>query len=250
MAPAAEGGAGAGALEAEAHEAPPGVHMPTPSWWPVYASLAAFLVLLGLVLNLALLVGGVVLSLLAFIGWYVDAYRELKVAEGIAPRPHVRDPLALFPRVLGILGGLTLVASISFVVPGLIPAPGGSPSPGPDGAACVPPPTIEITAREDRGYRFDRDELCLPADVPFQLVFHNEDAGIPHNVAIGEAFNGDIFPGVETRTYDVPAIAPGRYRFVCVVHPVTMVGTAIVVPVDGGDDSGGGDGSGDGTEAP
>ena len=52
---------------------------------------------------------------------------------------------------------------------------------------------------------------------------------MPHNVAIKDAagasvFQGDIFPGVETRTYDVPALAAGSYQFVCTVHP-NMVGT-------------------------
>ena len=33
-----------------------------------------------------------------------------------------------------------------------------------------------------------------------------------------------IFNGVETRTYDVPALDAGAYAFVCTVHP-TMIGT-------------------------
>jgi len=37
-------------------------------------------------------------------------------------------------------------------------------------------------------------------------------------------FKGAIFNGVETRTYDVPALDAGQYAFVCTVHP-TMVGT-------------------------
>lgn len=219
------------------HEAEPpeGVHFPTPSWWPVYASAGAFFALLGLVVNLALLVGGVVLTLLAFIGWYVDSYRELKVAEGLAPRPHTRDPLAVFPRILAMIGALAVLGSVAFAIgPSLIgewfPAQEGGPG-GPGGGgppACVPASPIEITAKDTA---FDRKELCLPADTPFQLVFHNEDE-LLHNVAIGTLFSGDVFPGVETRTYDVPALPAGRYRFLCVVHP-TMVGTAIVVPAGG-----------------
>ena len=35
---------------------------------------------------------------------------------------------------------------------------------------------------------------------------------------------GEIFNGVETRTYDVPALPAGTYGFVCTVHP-NMTGT-------------------------
>jgi plastocyanin len=69
----------------------------------------------------------------------------------------------------------------------------------------------------------------VPADTPFQIHFVNNDAGIPHNVAIRdqggtEIFKGEIFPGVAERTYDVPALAAGEYTFICDVHP-SMTGT-------------------------
>jgi plastocyanin len=50
------------------------------------------------------------------------------------------------------------------------------------------------------------------------LAIHKGDASGP------EVFKGDIFNGVATRTYDVPALDAGAYTFVCNVHP-TMVGT-------------------------
>ena len=37
-------------------------------------------------------------------------------------------------------------------------------------------------------------------------------------------FTGPIFPGVATKTYDVPALAAGAYTFVCTVH-ANMTGT-------------------------
>ena len=81
------------------------------------------------------------------------------------------------------------------------------------------------------GIAFDTDTLEVPADTPFQIVFTNNDAGIPHNVAIHEGsptgpavWTGEIFNGVETRTYDVPALPAGTYGFVCTVHP-NMTGT-------------------------
>ena len=78
---------------------------------------------------------------------------------------------------------------------------------------------------------FDPTELSAPADQPFQIEFANNEA-LPHNVAIkdaagAEVFNGEIFNGVETRTYDVPPLAAGTYQFVCSVHP-NMTGTLTV----------------------
>ena len=95
---------------------------------------------------------------------------------------------------------------------------GGSPPPAPSGGAV-------ITAN---GIAFDRLELAVPAGRPFQLLFENRE-GAPHNVTIyGEAgpplFVGEIFGGPGSRTYDVPAIPTGAYRFRCDVHP-EMAGT-------------------------
>ena len=69
---------------------------------------------------------------------------------------------------------------------------------------------------------------------PFQVSFENKDAGVPHNVALhlgdvngAELFKGEVFPGVATRVYNVPALDAGSYAFVCTVHP-TMTGTLTV----------------------
>jgi plastocyanin len=107
------------------------------------------------------------------------------------------------------------------------PAPSGAPTAAPSagGGAVV---QVTLTAS---GIAYDTDSLEVPADTPFQIVFTNNDAGIPHNVAIHkdsptgpEVWKGDIFNGVETRTYDVPALPAGTYGFVCSVHP-NMTGT-------------------------
>jgi mono/diheme cytochrome c family protein/plastocyanin len=114
------------------------------------------------------------------------------------------------------------------------PAPSGAPSTAPSGGpggsgAPGATVTIKLTAA---GIAFDTDTLSVPADTPFRIEFANNDAGIPHNVAIHKdsptgplVWAGDIFNGTETRTYDVPALPAGTYGFVCAVHPNVMTGT-------------------------
>ncbi len=107
------------------------------------------------------------------------------------------------------------------------PAPSGAPSAAPSGGGGA---AVQLTLTAS-GIAYDTDSLEVPANTPFQIVFTNNDAGIPHNVAIhkdsptGElVWAGDIFSGVDTRTYDVPALPAGTYGFVCTVHP-NMTGT-------------------------
>ncbi|HSW42366.1 MAG TPA: cupredoxin domain-containing protein [Patescibacteria group bacterium] len=117
----------------------------------------------------------------------------------------------------------------AFVVeatPTPVPPNGGHPTPAPpNGGAMV---TLAISAQ---GIAFDTDTLSAPAGVPFRIEFANNDGGIPHNVEIlqnGQSvWRGDLFNGVETRTYDVPALAAGTYEFICTVHP-NMRGTLTV----------------------
>jgi plastocyanin len=115
----------------------------------------------------------------------------------------------------------------------LTPAPTPTPAPTTSAApgASQPPGTSASLTITASGIAFDTDSLEVPADTPFQIVFANNDAGIPHNVAIHEGsptgpavWTGEIFNGVETRTYDVPALPAGTYGFVCTVHP-NMTGT-------------------------
>ena len=77
--------------------------------------------------------------------------------------------------------------------------------------------------------QFDKDQLTIPADGG-SLQFVNDDT-VEHNVAIyqddsaqEDIFVGQVIPGGQEVTYDVPGHEPGDYYFQCDVHPA-MNGT-------------------------
>jgi len=126
--------------------------------------------------------------------------------------------------------------------PGAGASPGASNGPPPSGSAPQPSAsagsgpgnaaTIEIAAQN---IAFDKTTLTAPANTPFTLRFTNNDAGVPHDVVIHNGtstsdpplFEGEIFTGVGSRDYQVPALKAGTYAFSCKVHP-TMTGTLTV----------------------
>jgi mono/diheme cytochrome c family protein/plastocyanin len=109
-----------------------------------------------------------------------------------------------------------------------------APSAAPSAGASGEPPASEAPAGEAvkitaLGIKFLEAEVSVPADAAFSIDFDNQDAGIPHNVEIKDAagasiFKGEIFNGVEVRTYNVQALPAGTYTFICTVHP-NMIGT-------------------------
>jgi len=105
------------------------------------------------------------------------------------------------------------------------PSASAEPSGSPEASADAGP-SVSIVAL---GIAFTTTEVTVPADTPFVIVFENQDAGVPHNVAISDAsgaevFRGEIFNGVATMEYQVPALPAGEYPFICTVHP-NMTGT-------------------------
>ncbi len=145
----------------------------------------------------------------------------------------MRPQRLVFVVSIGVLSAVLLAACTTA-------NPGWTYQPAP---SVTPPPSVEVSAEPSPGsdsdavqisavgLAFEQAEVNVPAGEPFRIEFANNDAGTPHNVAIHrdsatgeEIYKGEIFNGVETRTYDVPALDAGAYAFICTVHP-TMVGT-------------------------
>jgi plastocyanin len=242
-------------LPVVASDGPPaGVHVPGPSFRPLLVSLAAFVMFAGLVYGTAVLVVGVILLVLALVGWLRDARREYVLTEEADQTGHLRNaPEARFPSRAIAVGAIVVVAAFA-VQSGVFsptgsasgdsgsPAPSGAPASGEPaasagtsaGASAAPSEVAADVTITAQGIAYTESEVTAPADKPFTIAFHNMDAGVPHNVAIHEGspsgqelFKGDIFNGVATKVYDVPALPAGTYAFVCSVHP-NMTGTLVV----------------------
>lgn len=219
-------------------EPPPGVHMPGPSPWPFFAPIALAITLLGVILHPALAIGGVLLGIVAAAGWYREAGHEYRTTEAVGhPVPRTRDPVEAWPRrVVRLFLIVAVVSVLVAVVPGWLgglgpqaPAPSGGSAP-PDGAPLSP----EITATTPAS--FETSTLTVPAGEPFELVFHNQNAGVPHDVAISDGperntdfFDGEEITGPASITYQVPALEEGDYYFLCTIHP-NMNGTVEARP--------------------
>ncbi len=114
------------------------------------------------------------------------------------------------------------------------PAPSGAPAASgaaPSGSPAASGPAVtgdvDITAQN---IAYVETTFTAKADTPFTIAFDNQDPGTSHNIQLADAsgtvlWKGDIFPGVETRLYNVPALKAGEYTFSCTVHP-SMTGKA------------------------
>ncbi len=224
---------------------PPGVHMPGPSFRPLLGALGVALLFLGLVFGGWLLPVGVIALVAGLIGWLSDARGEyVKTVEAdrtghLENLPEPRTPTGLFAAlavlvVMAVIGqsGILGSGAANGGTPGTSPDAGGSAGPSASGEPTAPPdagPVADVTV-EALGIAFVQTSWTGPADRPFTIAFVNSDAGTPHNIELrgsaGEGiWKGEIFNGVETRVYDVPALPAGEYPFICSVHP-NMIGTA------------------------
>jgi plastocyanin len=245
------------APDSEAAGPPAGVHIPGPSWRPIIVSIALAILFVGLVTGGPLLVAGLLAVFIALGGWLFDAGREYRATERADETGHLETEAAPRAPTGTLIAFAVLVVgamAVNFVMngallgsgppptgdggsggaPGETAAPGASAAPGESPAASeapIPEADITITAQN---IAYLESEVTAPADTPFTIAFVNLDAGVPHNVAIHEGsptgpelWQGEIFNGVETRVYEVPALPAGTYGFICTVHP-NMTGTLIV----------------------
>ena len=154
-----------------------------------------------------------------------------------ASRPQVRAS-TLAAMVGGTAGVAMLAGGLALAV-----LAGGEEEGGGEG----PAPRVNLVAAE---LAFQPTSLVVPAGVPFEIAFDNQDDGVQHNVDIFESedfsgtplFPGELVTGPAAVTYDVDPLEPGTYFFRCVVHP-PMTGeiTAKEGPPEG---QGGGPGPG------
>ena len=220
-------------------EPPAGIHMPGPSPWPFFAPIALFIMLLGVVFSGILLVGGLILGLIAAAGWLLDAGHEYRSTEAVGHAvPKTRDPGAVWPkRLVPLYGAVIMVSFLLMLAPtgigflNSLTPPEATPTP------IAVPAMPEIAASSATS--FETKTLIVPADRPFELVFNNKQAGVPHNVDIGDCasapttyLHGEVITGVADITYSVAAIPAGTYYFQCEVHP-NMNGTVQALPEAG-----------------
>lgn len=224
-------------------ELPAGVHLPGPSPWPFFAPIALTVMFFGLIFNPALILAGIVLGLIAAGGWLRDAGREYHSTEAVGHAvPRTLDPRQVWPRrlvplfalVIG-LAALVAMAPLAFAwLDGLRPSE--------PGATEVPVPAVpEISASS--AVSFNTTSLVVPAGRPFELVFHNQQEGVPHDVFITDSparatvyFDGKDVTGPADITYQVPALDEGDYYFLCSIHP-NMNGTVQARPEQGPPDA-------------
>jgi plastocyanin len=238
-------GSGTMAVTVQHGGPPPGVHVPGPTFLPITSAVGFAVLLAGLVVGGWMILAGLICLIIALVGWWRAARTEYRLTEEADRTGHLRNaPAPGFP--LGTFALFTIViAGAAILQAGILPPKGsagtaiGSPPPGgsaggpaasgaTSGSAPPGKPAAEVTIVA-QAIQFTTAEVTGPAGKPFTIAFENQDQGTPHDVAIkkadgSEAFRGEIFNGVATKVYQVPALPAGQYPFVCTVHS-NMTGT-------------------------
>ncbi|HEU4672688.1 MAG TPA: cupredoxin domain-containing protein [Candidatus Limnocylindrales bacterium] len=227
-------------VRSSGHEA--SVHAGAPSGWPFLLPLGVLVAVFGLaLLQPVLLVGGVLAMLIPIVGWFRDAGHELSLAHADGPPASVHEdsgePHAAggpvhhgFPGpAFGLLVALVIVAAGATLSLNI----GGSTAAAAGGSGAVASAANGPAQVDAKNIQFSVSEIDAAAGKSFEIDFRNDDASIPHNIAILDSsgsnalFRGDLVTGPASTTYSVPALPAGSYTFHCDVHP-SMSGTVVV----------------------
>jgi plastocyanin len=230
-------------LPAVVHEGPPpGVHMPGPSFRPVLASLGVAVLFIGLVFGGWVLAVGLAFTIVALLGWLNDARKEYKQVVRADTTGHLEnEPPPAWPKTVLTVFSLALIVAVALnagwfpprsAVGGGEPGSSAAPSGGPSGSGGPGPDAGGLTVVAS-AVKFNTATLSAPADKPFKLTLDNQDAATNHDVDFldasgAKAYDMKDFPGVATKTFDVPALKAGTYKFECSIHPALMNGTLTV----------------------
>ena len=229
-------------LPAIVHDGPPpGVHMPGPSFRPFLAALGVAVLLAGLVFGGWVLAVGVIFTVAALLGWLNDARKEYRQVVRADATGHLEnEPAPAWPKTLLSAFAFLIVVAVALNAGWFPPrsasggtaGPAGSaaPSGGPAGSAGPAAGGIPITAS---GIKFDVPTLTAPAGKAFKITFDNKDAGTHHDVDFLDASGAKVydmkdFAGPAVKTFDVPALKAGTYKFECSIHPGLMNGQLTV----------------------
>jgi hypothetical protein len=227
------------------HPGPPaGVHMPGPSFRPILGAIGSTVLLFGFVVGGPLLIAGAIVLAITLLGWLFDAGREFRATQAADITGHIdngpapRWPKATFVAVLAIVVVAGVLASGFLPIgrgeagasapPGGSAPPPASQPPGGSGQPSAPPADADVVLTA-QGVQWLETSLSAPADTPFTLALDNRDAGVPHDVRISDqagavVFHSDVITGPAVQVFEVPALAPGAYPYVCTIHP-NMTGT-------------------------
>ena len=108
---------------------PEGMHLPGPSAWPFLAPAGLLFLVAGLIFGPAMIIGGLIMSGIAAVGWLLDADRELDdLEEHGHPSQADRDPERAWPRrlipVYFFVGGVALLITLTPWLLSLLPGSG------------------------------------------------------------------------------------------------------------------------------
>jgi plastocyanin len=214
---------------------PPGIHLPGPTFRPVLAALALFLLIAGFVFGGLVLLLGVIAMAVALLGWLRDARQEYLKTEEADATGHLENIAAPATptRLLGIFTVLLVVAVLfqaGILPPQSAPAGGsGTPPPSPSGG---PPADVAATVVA-KGIAYDVKSIDVPAGKAFKVQFKNEDpSSVPHDIDVRQSDGRTVVQdhptinGGQETVYDFDPLPAGSYVFICSIHPIpAMTGT-------------------------